>query len=627
MSEAISATQAVQLARIVSSPTISANAVSGFKAASNPVTSGIDVTFTLNDLTGISGIALYRNNVLDPNTAIAIQSWFPALADFTYSDTSISLQAQATAYYWIRLIPQGTSGTLVQVGPQSILLNPQTAAPIPATSISASHGAITNGVLRVTVNVTASSPSVKIYVQNYHGNPAFVAVSQQSRSPIQFSLDATGETITLKAIGVSAGGAEAASGPTTTLTLSGSATVPAAVQGVLVTQIATGNQISFQSSLDAGPTYKIYRAQRGDSFLTAILLATVTSTAGTVQYLDTNGLLGDGEYFIIATNSVGDSLPSLPAFPTILFTSATVPPNVPSNTTNTATIDSIDTGGSALARIYGAGGVGTSYTRLTGFGTLTRPNGTISGLAYTTKYVALWTGTAFIAVTTYPSTLPDGYEYIGTFITTNATGVVGSGATATAVIDGLGHVIQVNPGAVGSGYGSASVNFTGGGGSGAQATGNISGGGVVSYTVTNGGTGYTTAPSVAVVGGGSPGVTGGGGPTGGGGGYRGGCVEEGTIVEVPEGTIEELLPCEDWIVLDCGDGPLSMHPDTLVSVFKKARELTVFDRIEVKGGLWRTGIADYCKGKGVKVKRTCPGGVYHAGPSMVRIHNSKADLP
>ena len=274
------------------------------------------------------------------------------------------------AYYWLELLPQGTSGTSVIIGPQNILLNPQLAAPIPSTSISASSSAAANGVVTITVNVTGQAASQKIYVSGYKGNPGFVAVAQNATSPIQFTLDVTGETITIEAVGVSAGGTEAASGPTTTLTLSGSLTVPAAPQGVIVNQIATGNQITFPASKDAGPTYQIYRAQAGQSFLGATLLATVTGTAGTIEYLDTGGLAGNWEYFIVAMNSAGNSLPSAPATPAVLFSSAAIPPNVPVNTTNTATVDSVDGGSSVVVRIYGPGGVGTSYMRLTGYGSL-----------------------------------------------------------------------------------------------------------------------------------------------------------------------------------------------------------------------------------------------------------------
>ncbi len=514
MSSTVSPISAVQLQKLISSPAISANAISGFQAATNAVTKGIDVTFTLTDLTGISAVNLFRNEILDQATATLIQSWQPSLADYDYSDTSLSLQAQATAYYWLELLPQGTSGTPLVIGPQNILLNPQLAAPVPSVSVSASHSAATNGVVKVTVNVTGTAASQKIYVSGYEGNAGFVAVYQNAQSPLQFNLNATGETITIKAIGVSSGGTEAASGPTTTLTLNGALTVPATPQGVLVNQISTGNQVSFPSSKDAGPTYKIYRAQRGQTFLLATLLATVTGTAGTIIYLDTAGLTGDWEYFIVATNTAGDSLPSTPASPAVLFTSAGLPPNTPANTTNTATIDSVDAGTNALVRIYGPGGVGTSYNRLTGFGTLARPNGTVSGLAYTTLYVILWTGTSFVAVTTYPATLPDGWEFVGSLKTTAATGVVGSGATATAVINGTGNVTNINATAVGSGYTSATVSIAGGGGSGAAATANVVGGQVTSYTVTNAGTGYATVPTVTIIPGAGGGTVGGGGSTG-----------------------------------------------------------------------------------------------------------------
>jgi hypothetical protein len=627
VSSTVSPISAVQLQKLISSPAINPNAVSAFHAVSNSTTQGIDVTFALTDLTGISAVNLFRNEVLDAATATLIQSWNPSLASYDYSDNSLSLQAQVNAYYWLELLPLGTSGTPAVIGPQNILLNPQLAPPVPATSISASSSAATNGVVKITVNITGTAASEKVYVSGYKGNAFFVAIAQNASSPVQFNLDATGEIVTLKAIGVSSGGTEAGSGPTTTLTLSGVLTIPASPQGIVVNQIATGNQITFPASRDAGPIYKIYRAQRGQSFLAAVLLATVTGTAGTIQYLDTGGLSGDFEYFIVATNSAGDSLPSLPASPAVLFTSAGIPPNAPANTTNTATMDSVDSGSSALVRIYGPGGVGTSYNRLTGFGSLVRPNGTISGLSYSTAYAALWTGTTYVAVTTYPATLPDGWEFVGSIMTTAPTGVVGSGATFTMVIDGAGHVIQANPGALGAGYASATTAISGGGGSGAVVQPNVDPGGTISsYTVIAGGTLYATTPTGTVIPGAGGGTVGGGGTTGTSDGSRIGCVKEGTIVEVPEGTTEELLACKDWIRLDVGDGPLLMHPDTLVSVFKKACELTEEDRIEVKGATWRKGRVESETRWGIKVKRTCPGGVYHAGPNLVRLHNQKAVL-
>ena len=77
---------------------------------------------------------------------------------------------------------------------------------------------------------------------------------------------------------------------------------------------------------------------------------------------------------------------------------------------------------------------------------------------------------------------------------------VGSGATATATLSGdaVGS-ITVNP--RGSGYTSApTVTLTGGGGNGAEATATLSGDAVGSITVDNGGSGYSSAPTVTISG-------------------------------------------------------------------------------------------------------------------------------
>ncbi len=75
--------------------------------------------------------------------------------------------------------------------------------------------------------------------------------------------------------------------------------------------------------------------------------------------------------------------------------------------------------------------------------------------------------------------------------------------SAGVVPDGL--IIHVSDG--GSGYTSApTVSFTGGGGSGATATAQISGQSVASITVANEGSGYTSAPTVSFSGGGGTGA-------------------------------------------------------------------------------------------------------------------------
>lgn len=79
------------------------------------------------------------------------------------------------------------------------------------------------------------------------------------------------------------------------------------------------------------------------------------------------------------------------------------------------------------------------------------------------------------------------------------------GFTHTRVQNG---VTAITIGAGGTGYTSApTVTLSGGGGTGAKAEATVSGGVVTKITVTNPGSGYTTAPTVALAGGGGTGAT------------------------------------------------------------------------------------------------------------------------
>lgn len=454
----------------MSTPAINANGVTQFEAVTNAVTSGVDVSFSIADATGMASITLLRSATMDPKQALVLQTWTASASAFTWSDTDTLLQQMGQAFYWLKLEPVNVTGDALTVGPQFILLNPSLLPPLPLAAISASHAAAANGAVLVTCNVSAipGDDSVKIYISGYHGNAAFVAMAQRANTPLQFSLDATGETITLKAIAVSSGGAEAASGPTCTLALTGAATAAAQVQGVEVIQIAAGNQVQWPSSLEAGVTgYELWRGQRGDSFADASLLATAAATsAGTVIYLDTGGLSGDFQYFVIVDAASGNSPESAPANPQVLFSSALVPGNATANTTNTATLDSVDAGSSATARIYGPGGVGTSYSRNTGFGALTRPGGSVTGLAYLTVYYIIYevATQSYAATTSYSDSLPDGYEWVGVLQTCPVGGPVTATCSFTTGTgpSGILFVESVTPNNLGYGYGTASVTVSGG---------------------------------------------------------------------------------------------------------------------------------------------------------------------
>jgi hypothetical protein len=224
--------------------------------------------------------------------------------------------------------------------------------------------------------------------------------------------------------------------------------------------------------------------------------------------------------------------------------------NDPSNTTNGATVDSIDAGSNATIRIYGTGGVGTSWTRNSGYGaTPTFPPGTLFGQAYTTAYYVMWTGptptypgASYQAFTSLPSALPDNYVFVGKVT-----------------------------------------------------------------TVAAGGTG---------------------GSSGGGGGGRGpgGCCEVGTPLKFPPGSEVDLevVPCEDWIeIWTDGRRRVRVHPDTLVSVFRRAKALQLGDLLELEEGkIDRLFSAQVFHRSSQKmVVRVRPQGTYYGGG--LRLHNLK----
>jgi hypothetical protein len=93
----------------------------------------------------------------------------------------------------------------------------------------------------------------------------------------------------------------------------------------------------------------------------------------------------------------------------------------------------------------------------------------------------------------------------GTVIADNTTLNQGAGIWLDAITGAVDTLTLTNGGA---GYTSApTVVFTGGGGSGAVANATISGGTVTALTIINSGTGYTSAPTVTLIGGGGTGAT------------------------------------------------------------------------------------------------------------------------
>jgi hypothetical protein len=99
--------------------------------------------------------------------------------------------------------------------------------------------------------------------------------------------------------------------------------------------------------------------------------------------------------------------------------------------TNNATADSADAGSNATIRIFGPGGLGSSYTRFDGQGNqITTAGASILGAAYTTQYAivlnSLLTHLAFPTATQYLQTIADAFFYIATITTVASGGTGGS---------------------------------------------------------------------------------------------------------------------------------------------------------------------------------------------------------
>ena len=96
-------------------------------------------------------------------------------------------------------------------------------------------------------------------------------------------------------------------------------------------------------------------------------------------------------------------------------------------------------------------------------------------------------------------------EYAATYAAGDGTGAI----TEAGIFDTIGSKVDdITVSAGGTGYTSApTVTFTGGGGTGATATATVSGGVVTAVTVTGVGSGYTSVPTIGFTGGAGSGAT------------------------------------------------------------------------------------------------------------------------
>jgi hypothetical protein len=196
-----------------------------------------------------------------------------------------------------------------------------------------------------------------------------------------------------------------------------------------------------------------------------------------------------------------------------LMSSAAAGNNLSLNQSNYATVDSVAAGTTATVRVYGSGGVGTSWTSILGNGSKVIAAGTIMNVAYATSGFVVWDGQKYQLKPQLAQTFPDTWVPVGKIsVIANASGLVLP--VIHAVVTGGAIVAYqiINPG---NGLTAAPLlTITDSSGSGATATAVVTAGAVTQVTPGSAGSGYSSTPTVTASGGVSGGAAGGGGATG-----------------------------------------------------------------------------------------------------------------
>lgn len=414
--------------------------VGSLTAARDIKSGGAQITFTLSSTLGVKSLVLMRNTSLDPGSAQILQAWtadslssVSGLQGFTYSDADPAIVGQKVSY-WVKVLPGAYSKALGKlIGPQTIDATMNAGLVSPIADFDAWHSALSGGAVTVAISILPPSDSkfgsVRIYASGYQGISGKQLVAQSDTFPFTFKMLQTGETVTLSAVAVAKdGNTEAGSGPTKALTLGVAPTVPAKIEIASALELSTGVQLSFLAGAETDTTqFLIYRGPRGVGFAGASQIATVAFSAGNARYtyLDTGGLGGIFEWYVVTQNPTGNGAASSAIMqPQAGLTSADIPPNAPGNYTNQATVDSVDAGADATIRVYGTGGVGSSWTRPSGFGSPTYPGTSLLHFAYNTDYWVVYDtiGLVYVVFTSSLGVLPDRYVFAGKVHTVAAGG-------------------------------------------------------------------------------------------------------------------------------------------------------------------------------------------------------------
>lgn len=263
-------------------------------------------------------IQLFRAINRDISTATLVQSWtgpFRAQQDLEFADTA----ANGTSYYWLRIVYDATTGNTQDIGPQIGYLVPtgQSGGQIPAFSASVTpglSGTVTIGITFQMPNVSDFA-SVQIIATGYNGIAGQQVVAQSANSGFSFALKATGETITLQADAVDLAGKTQPGGPTKTVHLVATPTVPCIVYDATAVSVVNGNQITWPQNPEPTTTYKVSRG--------LTLIATVPhGTESQVNFLDVCASPATQTYTIVAHTAAGDATASPTITPGQQFLSA-----------------------------------------------------------------------------------------------------------------------------------------------------------------------------------------------------------------------------------------------------------------------------------------------------------------
>jgi hypothetical protein len=359
---------------------------------------GAQISFEILSLQGIESFVVLRNFSRDIGAAKVLTTIgakvFRGLrklpATITTPDTDQSI-AGKKVYYWVRVIPVNDVQNAVLLGPVLLDASADPGVPNVIADFAMSHQASSGG--QITVNVSIKPPvndqrwaSTKIYVAGYNGVAAKVALAQAEGTTFSFSLLPTGETPTFTAISVSATGKEAASGPTKTLTLNTLLTVPAKVMNTLAIELGrSGVQISWANGPEPLLTqFRLYRGLRNAGFGAASQIATPawSSSTSRFSFLDTSGLTGAFEWYLVAENATGLSAASDAIQTFVLNTTANIVPQSAGYAYGGASPLSAATGGSADHATVNIG----SFTMKYPFGTRNYGSGAVTPLQDATKY-------------------------------------------------------------------------------------------------------------------------------------------------------------------------------------------------------------------------------------------------